>query len=230
MNGVTPFGYVAFQPDIAAKLQDAASWVRDEAERMRGDAIQRMVGIGKRLLDCQAAIDRGQFLHWLDAEFQFSRATAYRWMAAATHLDESKFLTVRNLPEGVVHRLLARTTPDEVRKDVFARPKPIPASAAREIDNAIAEAAAAARKKAALAKEKPKERRLRERREDAHRKGFEEWSAGRTAKIAVAIEVVDFLREHLGSRFSQFLDLYRKTDPSSVDHALKAVQSEPGTG
>jgi hypothetical protein len=70
--------------DLADKLHAA----------LRGEA-RRIIEAGKILIESQDELEHGQWLDWLDKNFDLSQRSAYRYISAARYV-ERKFATVAN--------------------------------------------------------------------------------------------------------------------------------------
>lgn len=89
------------------------------AERIRSNVkrtTESIIAVGDDLIAARDMLARGEFLPWIDAEFSWSRATAYNFIAAAELAN--KFPTVRNLQARTVYLLAAKATPESVVAEV----------------------------------------------------------------------------------------------------------------
>lgn len=112
MSEIAPrFDYGQLSPKVSARVAEAADKIRTHGRA----AAQSVAEIGKELLAVQKVLtDDRRFLAWIDAEFGWSKSTAYNYMNLAR-----EFPTVGNsLPHTdlrTLYLLAAPSTPDWVR-------------------------------------------------------------------------------------------------------------------
>src|SRR5690554_2757430 len=104
------FSYASLAPDVRARVETATRRLHD-LERRTSESIIEM---GQHLIEVKAAIGHGNFLPWLEAEFEWSASTATKMMQVAETFG-GKNVTVTNLGAKVLYALSAPSTPDEVR-------------------------------------------------------------------------------------------------------------------
>jgi hypothetical protein len=98
-------------------LAEHAEAIRSLGKRIVADAIE----IGRRLADCKALLGHGNWLPWLDREFQWSESTALNFMRLHELSLKSVNVADLGLPASALYLLAAPSTPEAVRDDVLAR-------------------------------------------------------------------------------------------------------------
>ena len=93
--------------------------IRGLAENVRRDVIE----IGRHLIEAKRACGHGNWLPWLEREFGWTERTAQRFMQISELLRKNDTLSDLDLPIGSLSLLAQRSTPEEVRGEVFARAK-----------------------------------------------------------------------------------------------------------
>jgi hypothetical protein len=107
------FDYGQLDPALIGELHERVERIR-AYEKKQNEAV---FFIGEELLTAKRQLKHGQFLAWLAAEFRMSADTAERYMNVATHL-AGKIRTLRNLDLTTLYLLSAKSTPEEVRKEI----------------------------------------------------------------------------------------------------------------
>jgi hypothetical protein len=101
--------------DLDAFLQAKAENIGSLLRRSKED----IVTIGLDLIEVRERLEHGQFLAWIQAEFEMSQANAYNFIHVAEKFS-GKLTTVVNLPTRVIYELAAPGTSDEIIKRVEA--------------------------------------------------------------------------------------------------------------
>jgi Skp family chaperone for outer membrane proteins len=92
-----------------------------EAIRVLGKRVVRdIVEIGRRLTECQALLDHGEWLPWLEREFGWTDDTALNFMRVHA-LSKSRNFRDLSLPISGLYLLAAPSTSDEARDEVLDR-------------------------------------------------------------------------------------------------------------
>jgi Protein of unknown function (DUF3102) len=84
-----------------------AEFLREAAERIRVMMARDIIEIGRELIAVKDRVGHGNFLRWLDVEFEMSEPSAVR--------------TVKDLKRSVLYELAAPSTPPEVRDKIERR-------------------------------------------------------------------------------------------------------------
>ena len=95
--------------DAADEIKAATSRIKARWKRVGKDLIE----VGKELNAVKDRLPHGQFLPWLQAEFELSQRTANDLMNVATRF-EGKSANIADLNSTVLYLLAAPSTPDEV--------------------------------------------------------------------------------------------------------------------
>lgn len=111
------------QFNYAALPAEKAASARAAAERIRGRmqlAAESIIEVGRELSEQQTSMGRGNFLNWIEAEFQMSQRSAYNFMGVHKEFG-GKVATVASLPPTALYALAAPSTPEPVRTEVLER-------------------------------------------------------------------------------------------------------------
>lgn len=103
--------------NVCVQTLDLEALANRIRERVR-NTTESIIGIGEDLEAAREHVGHGAFLGWIAREFRMSARTAQRYMCAAA-LAAGKYDTVTLLPPSTVYLLAARSTPEEIRADVF---------------------------------------------------------------------------------------------------------------
>ena len=112
---------------------------------------QDIIDIGQKLIDVKARLGHGHFGGWLEAEFQWSRPTATRFMQVASRFSEivhgEQFeakalylLASPSTPDDAVEEALERAEAGEkitfnIAQNINAAHEPVPALTPNVLDN-----------------------------------------------------------------------------------------------
>lgn len=108
------FDYSQLAPDVRTDVQESARRIH-ELERRTSESI---IEIGQHLIRVKTRLPHGEFLPWLDAEFGWTRITAYNFMKVA-----DTFSNVQNLniyQPSALYALASNNVPEDVRDDFAA--------------------------------------------------------------------------------------------------------------
>jgi hypothetical protein len=110
MNDLTQqgFDYSMLPGDLWLEVRAAAERVKMRLKRTAEDIVE----IGRELTDVKERLPHGQFLPWIEAEFQMSDQSARRFMQAFDRFGKSNIML--NFNPTVLYQLAAPSTPDEV--------------------------------------------------------------------------------------------------------------------
>jgi hypothetical protein len=119
-------------------LTEHATTLREHADAIRElhrNVIGNILEIGRRLIEVKKLLGHGNFLPWVEAEFQWSAKTAENYMRAAEAFGD-KFETVSNLPITItaLYELSAPDVPPEARAEameIAKTGKPVKKAAAK---------------------------------------------------------------------------------------------------
>ena len=101
------FNYFALDADVAIEARAAAERIKIRLRRTAEDIVE----IGKELVEIKNKLTHGQFLPWIEAEFQMSDRTANNFMRVAARF---KSEIISDFNPTVLYQLAAPSTPDEV--------------------------------------------------------------------------------------------------------------------
>ena len=102
---------------LAPVLAEQAEAIRVLGRRVVEDAIE----IGRRLAECKEMLGHGDWLPWLEREFQWSERTARNFMQMHELSMKSANIAELDLPLTGFYLLAAPSTSEAVRNDVLAR-------------------------------------------------------------------------------------------------------------
>ena len=114
---ITNFNYQVLDSQKRTEIEEATAAIR---ERLR-KAAQDIWEIGKMLNDVQFKLQRGQFDEWIEAEFDWSRRTAYKFISVYKRFDNSVNLEEINIATSALYLLAAESTPEEIREDFIQK-------------------------------------------------------------------------------------------------------------
>jgi len=92
----------------------------DETQILLKRTAEKVIQIGKNLLEVKAVLPHGTFLPWLQSEFSMSHVTANNFMQVAKRF-ETKLSTVDNLSVSVLYMLAAPGTTQEAIDETLYR-------------------------------------------------------------------------------------------------------------
>jgi hypothetical protein len=137
------FNYQSLLPDDAQLAQNAATRIKQFSAK----AAQAAIAIGNELLVVKDTLRHGQFIAWLDAEFDWTDRTARRYIRLATTFKTDN-LSDLNISLSALHLLASPSVSEDDRKaavelaresgglsftnarDLLTTPDPIPAVSA----------------------------------------------------------------------------------------------------
>ena len=114
---ITNFNYQVLDSQKRTEIEEATAAIR---ERLR-KAAQDIWEIGKMLNDVQSKLQRGQFDEWIEAEFDWSRRTAYKFISVYKRFDNTVNLEEINIATSALYLLAAESTPEEIREDFIQK-------------------------------------------------------------------------------------------------------------
>ncbi|MBU1106976.1 MAG: DUF3102 domain-containing protein, partial [Candidatus Riflebacteria bacterium] len=92
MNELQPqqqaFNYFALSNDVAIEARAAAERIKIRLRRTAEDIVE----IGRELIDIKNKLTHGQFLPWVEAEFDMDKMSASRFMQVADKFGKSNKL------------------------------------------------------------------------------------------------------------------------------------------
>lgn len=102
------FDYAVFEPTLAEKLQVTADEIRQRLKK----TLESTIEIGQALLGVKDALEHGQFLAWLRAEFSWRERTARNFMSVAEHFGKSAKFADLTIQPSAAYLLAAPSTPE----------------------------------------------------------------------------------------------------------------------
>jgi hypothetical protein len=115
-NQLALFDYSQLSPDICEKAQIASERIKVRMKRTGEDIIE----IGKDLIEIKALLPHGQFLPWIESEFEMDQKTAFNFMSVAEKFGD-KLGIIPNFKPTILYLLAAPSTPDEVINQVIEK-------------------------------------------------------------------------------------------------------------
>lgn len=116
---VSSFDYEVLDAEQRIVVQQRTGEIR---ERLRRSA-QEIWEIGQKLADVRSRLKHGQFDAWLNAEFGWSRRTAYNFINVYEAFGERANLAQTEIATSALYLLAAPSTPQEVREEFLQRAK-----------------------------------------------------------------------------------------------------------
>jgi Protein of unknown function (DUF3102) len=112
-----PFDYQSLDAETRIVVQQKTSEIRTLMRR----AAQDIVDIGLRLIEVKARLPHGQFLPWLEAEFQWHRDTANKFMNVAEQFGGCEMSKISTFAPSALYLLSAPSTPESARVEAMDR-------------------------------------------------------------------------------------------------------------
>lgn len=103
------FDYTSLYPETRVFVQEKALAIHARLKR----AAEDVIAIGQDLIEVKLHLGHGQFLSWLQAEFEMTDRHARNFMNVASRFS-SKSEIISDLPVTVIYALAAPSTPDTV--------------------------------------------------------------------------------------------------------------------
>ncbi|ASC71012.1 hypothetical protein XM38_019610 [Halomicronema hongdechloris C2206] len=116
---VTSFDYDGLEPGQQSVVRQCTGEIKERLQRSAQDIWE----VGQRLAEVRACLQYGQFDSWLQAEFGWSRRTAYNFINVYETFQERANLAQLNIATSALYLLAAPSTPPEVRHDFLNRAK-----------------------------------------------------------------------------------------------------------
>lgn len=134
-TSLTKFNYASIIAEpVRKQAQDAAVRIRDNIAKTQTTFIE----IGRDLLATKKNLAHGAFGQWIEAEFDMNIRSAQNMMNAAELANEYKDTII--LPQTVIYKLAAKSTPTEVKANVATQIKSGTIPTTKEIEHQIAQA------------------------------------------------------------------------------------------
>lgn len=116
MTQLVLFNYSELSPEVAGEVKAATERIKLRMKRTAED----IVAIGQDLNAVKERMPHGQFLPWIQSEFEMGQRTAYNFMAVADQFGD-KLAKFANLKPSAIFELAAPSTPEPIRQEVIAR-------------------------------------------------------------------------------------------------------------
>jgi hypothetical protein len=107
------FDYSTLEETKRVQLQTKADAIRMRMSRTADD----IIAIGQDLIEVKQNLEHGQFIDWLEAEFEMNLRTAQRFMQVASRFSEND--NVSYLPASVLYELASPSTSDDIIEEVL---------------------------------------------------------------------------------------------------------------
>jgi len=120
------FDYNSLDIETRIFVLEKAAVIQERLKRTARD----IIAIGQDLIEVKARLQHGQFLNWIEAEFDMSDRHARRFMQVAERFGKSDKMSI--FPVSVLYALAAPSTPDEVIEQVIEGQIPATIPAIRE--------------------------------------------------------------------------------------------------
>lgn len=116
MSQIELFNYDDLTPDVQTEIKLASERIKMRMKRTAEDIIE----IGKDLIAVKARLPHGQFLPWIQTEFEMTQKTAVRFMQVAERFS-GKYDIMSYFNPTILYQLAAPSTPDEVVEKVIEK-------------------------------------------------------------------------------------------------------------
>lgn len=119
MNQLALFDYQQLDAETRIVVQQRTSEIKALMKRTAQDIIE----IGEKLAEVRDKLThnkQGGFEAWLQAEFDWTRQTAYRFISVSEKFNRNNLLQLDFAPSAL-YLLAAPSTPDEARQEAIAR-------------------------------------------------------------------------------------------------------------
>jgi hypothetical protein len=166
------------------------------------------------VLKAKELIGHGSFGQYLQSEFDMTERTAQRYMAAAERFG-GKSDTVSNLPPTLVYKLAAKSTPEDVVRQVIERSHNGRPMLAEEVQALLT---------AWVPKEKSRPRQSPTKAEELDAEYHEE--TGLAGEQEAAREAAALIRDVIGSELERLLELLSRCDVCDVVVHLRTFAAE----
>lgn len=108
--------------DYGSVPKDTAQFLLKQTEEIRSlmkRTTQDIIEVGQRLLEVKERLGHGQFLAWLEAEFDWTDRTARQFMSVARSF-KSEIISTLEFTPTALYMLAAPSTPETVRQEAIA--------------------------------------------------------------------------------------------------------------
>lgn len=186
-----------------------------------------MVKIGTWLKQVKEDLGHGYFLGWVATEFrQWTPRSAQRYMSVATAF-AANATCVSYLPQAALVDLAGAPEParEKVTQRIAAGDPPPPDEVkliAREARDAVKKETASAK----AATMKPDKRAQAKRKQAKAAKEEQEWRERREAKAAATVRLAELIRETVGARLGELIELLDQADLYALKKALKEPDAD----
>lgn len=126
------FDYTSLDGVTSQFVQQQTGEIRALMKRTAQDIIE----VGKRLIRIKKRLGHGRFLNWLEAEFDWHRDTANKFMHVANQFGSLEMSNISTFDLSALYQLAAPSTPKAARNEALARAasgEPITYKAAKAI-------------------------------------------------------------------------------------------------
>ncbi|MGL4881591.1 MAG: DUF3102 domain-containing protein, partial [Waterburya sp.] len=112
------FDYSVFDENLSGYLLEKTSIIKSLFRR----TVQDTLNIGQTLIDIKEKLNYGQFITWLNLEFNWNERTAQRYMKVAKEFKDDNLLGLDIIPSAL-YELSASSTPEAAKKEAISRAK-----------------------------------------------------------------------------------------------------------
>lgn len=110
--------------DYSSLDVETSQFVQEQTGEIRGlmkRTAQGIVEIGQKLIEVKERLGHGQFLNWLETEFEWHRDTANKFMQVAKQFGSLDLSEVSAFDISALYKLAAPSTPDAAREEAISR-------------------------------------------------------------------------------------------------------------
>jgi hypothetical protein len=123
---------IPVDPDNARTLARHAAEIRRRGKQVMADVIE----IGRLLVESKELVGHGNWLSWLEREFQWTDDTALNYMRVHELVKNRNFRDLSHIPLSGLYLLAAPSTPETAKQEAIGRAeagKPVTLNTVREI-------------------------------------------------------------------------------------------------
>ncbi|MGL6343200.1 MAG: DUF3102 domain-containing protein [Waterburya sp.] len=112
------FDYSVLDENLSDYLLEQTSLIKSLFRR----TVQDTLNIGQTLIDIKEKLNYGQFITWLNLEFNWNERTAQRYMKVAKEFKDDNLLGLDIIPSAL-YELSASSTPEAAKQEAISRAK-----------------------------------------------------------------------------------------------------------
>ena len=213
----TSFDYTTVSTEQALALRMAAERVRLRLKRTAED----IIAIGHELIAVKADLDHGQFLGWLQLEFEMSESAALKFMHVA-HRFESKSVIITDLPITILYQLSAPLLAEDIALTVAEQ---ITIGEIDPTNKAVKAAIDEAKEAKALLTEAKIQHQIVQQQFEISQQAYEDHLARANEEIQVLTTRLDAIQDELDQQTTPEAEI-REVVPESITRQIAMLNDE----